>query len=40
MGSGVAEEYAGFFHFYRPQASWSLISVNFGDQLGVLENLK
>ncbi len=28
------------FHFYRPQESWSLISVNFGDQLGVLESLK
>lgn len=28
------------FHFYRPQESWSLVSVNFGDQLGVLENLK
>lgn len=28
------------FHYYRPTDRWSLISVNFGDQLGVLEGLR
>jgi hypothetical protein len=27
------------FHFYRPKKDWGLISVTFGDQLGVLESL-